>query len=411
MQHIETVVVGGGQAGLATSYWLAQAGREHVVLEQASHPAEAWRSGRWDSFTLVSPNWMTSLPGAEYAGDDPEGFMPAPEVVEYFDRYVAGFGLPVQAGTRVSAVERDGSRYLVHAGAGDLAADNVVVATGIFQRPKIPAYSVDLPAEITQLHSSAYRSPDALPPGAVVVVGSGQSGSQIAEELHEHERKVYLCVGNAPRAPRCYRGKDVMTWLAEMGFFDQTVDQLPSPAARFMVPPHLSGRDGGHTINLHAFAREGIVLLGHLQGVHDGKLYLAPDLRESLARIDQFEVEMLKRIDGYIARRGLQAPAADVPRLDDGNHADIIRELDLKAAGITVVIWATGYTFDFDLVKLPILDAAGFPVQLSGETAYPGLYFVGLPWLPKLKSAFLFGVGENAEHVASQIVSRSHVSG
>jgi putative flavoprotein involved in K+ transport len=240
----------------------------------------------------------------------------------------------------------------------------------------------------------------------VLVVGAGQSGSQIAEELHEHGRKVYLCAGSAPRAPRCYRGKDTITWLAEMGFFDQTVDQLPSTAARFMAPPRLSGRNGGHSINLHRFAREGIVLLGHLQGVQDGKLHLAPDLRESLAKADRWEAEITQRIDRYIAQRGLQAPEEELPRLDDGYDADTVRELDLKAAGITTVIWATGYTFGFDLVKLPIFDSAGFPQQMSGETAYPGLYFVGLPWLPKLKSAFLFGVGENAEHIALKIVHR-----
>ena len=333
--------------------------------------------------------------------------MPRDEVVAYFDQYVSRFRLPVSYNTRVTSVEPDSARYLIRTDSGSLSADNVVMATGAFQQPKIPDYSANLPAEVQQLHSSAYRYPEALPPGAVLIVGSAQSGCQIAEELYQQGRKVYLCVGSAPRAPRRYRGKDATWWLIQMGFFDQTVEQLPSLGAKYMAPPHLSGRDGGHTLNLHQFARDGVVLLGRMRGAEDGKVRLAPDLKDSLAKVDQFEMRLLNRIDTYVQQRGIQVPEEKLPQLQDGYQSDVITELDLKASGITSVIWASGYTFNYDLVKLPVFDADGFPVQQSGVTAYPGLYFVGLPWQPTLKTAFLFGVGENAAYVASHIAARS----
>jgi putative flavoprotein involved in K+ transport len=406
-EYVQTVIVGGGQAGLATSYWLTQAGRDHLIFEQAPHPAEAWRTGRWDSFALVTPNWMTALPGAEYAGGDPDGFMPRDEVVAYFDRYVESFKPPLRCSTRVTSLERDRTRYLIRTDSGAVSADNVVIATGFFQRPKVPADSVGFHEEIQQLHSSAYRSPDELQPGAVLVVGSGQSGGQIAEELHEHGRKVYLCVGGAPHAPRHYRDQDTFRWLDQMGFFDQTVDQLPPAVPRFVTTPLLTGKNGGYSLNLHRLARDGLVLLGHMKGVRDGKVYLAPDLKENLARADAFEKEVLKRIDDHIAQLGIPAPDEELVEPRDGFRAPEITELGLEAAGISNVIWATGYTFSFNLVKLPVFDRQGFPIQEGGVTTYPGLYFVGLPWLPKRGSAFLYGVGENAERIATQIADRS----
>lgn len=403
-ETVETVIVGGGQAGLATSYWLKHAGVEHIVLEKADRPAPAWRR-RWDSFTLVTPNWTFRLPGAEYAGDQRDGFMPRTEIIARFERYVADNSLPVMYGVDVSAVEpmTDRPGYAVRTAVDVIKARNVVVATGLYQRAKIPSFAAGLSPEVGQLHSEEYRNPAALPPGAVLVVGSGQSGCQIAEELRTAGRDVYLSIGGAGRAPRRYRGRDTYEWLTLAGFFDRTPDKLPSPKARFAPNPHVSGAGGGHNLNLHQFARDGITLLGHLIGAADGRIGLAGDLYESLAKSDQFEVMALDIIDGYIARQGLDAPEGRPAILSDGYDQPIVTALDVRAAGITSVVWAAGYAFDFSLVKLPVTDADGFPVQQRGATAYPGLYFVGLPWLHTYKSGLLLGVGEDARYVAGQI--------
>ncbi|MCZ7545374.1 MAG: NAD(P)-binding domain-containing protein [Anaerolineae bacterium] len=408
MPQINTIIVGGGQAGLALSYYLLQQGREHLVLEQATQVANTWRNQRWDSFTFVTPNWAIRLPGAEYQGDAPDGYMPRNDIVAYFEQYMNRFAFPIRFGTRVASVEpkADGDGYLVRTDETVYDAANVVIATGLFQNPKIPPFSADLPAGILQLHSSKYRNPQALPSGAVLVVGTGQSGCQIAEELYQSGRTVYQCVGSAGRAPRRYRGKDVFEWLNITGFFDRTVDKLPSPKAKFLAAPQISGRDGGHTLNLHQFARDGVVLLGRILGAQDSTIKLAPDLRENLTRADKFEAELVKMVDEYIARNQLDAPEESLPNLRDGFEAEIIEELNLKAAGINTIIWAMGYSADFSLIRLPILDSDAFPVQKRGVTAYPGLYFVGLPWLDTQKTGLLLGVGDHAALIASEIAAR-----
>jgi putative flavoprotein involved in K+ transport len=256
-----------------------------------------------------------------------------------------------------------------------------------------------------QLHSDEYRNPAALPPGAILVVGSGQSGCQITEELYQSGRKVYLCTSSAGRVPRRYRGQDIVWWLDRSGFFDRTADRLPSPKDRFAANPHLSGKDGGHTLNLHQFARDGVTLFGHIQGAQEGKIWLAPNLRENLARSDRAEAETLKMIDDYIQSMGLDAPPEELKKLEDGYAAEVLTEFDLRRAGIATVIWAVGYQFDFSLVGLPVVDDFGYPLQNQGMTAYPGLYFLGLPWLRTFKSGLLFGVGQDAALVATKIIS------
>jgi len=404
-EHVETVIVGGGQGGLSTSYHLTQRGLEHVIFEQADQPAAAWRK-RWDSFTLITPNWMIRLPGAEYQGDDPDGFMPRDEVIEYLEDYVARFSLPIRYETRVISVEPTEAGYLVKTGGADVEAANVVVATGLNQQPRVPAFAAGLSPTIHQLHSSQYRNPEALPNGGVVVAGSAQSGCQITEELYQSGRKVYLSVGSAGRLPRRYRGKDVTWWMKETGFFDRTVDELPSPKAKFAGSAQGTGKDGGHTINLHQFARDGVVLLGHIQGTRENQLLLAPDLRESLARSDRFEADFVRQVDAYIEAHELDAPIEVLPELRDGYDAEVIPELDLDSADVSTVIWATGYSFDFSLVKLPAFDEDGFPVQQRGVTEYPGLYFVGLPFLHTVKSGLLASVGDDAAHLVSVIAAR-----
>jgi putative flavoprotein involved in K+ transport len=278
----------------------------------------------------------------------------------------------------------------------------------MFQTAKMPRHTADLSQRLTQVHTSQYRNPDALPPGDILVVGSAQSGCQIAEELHGCGRVVYLSLGSAGRVPRRYRGRDIVEWLGVIGFFDRTVDKLPSPEVRFAAAPHVTGRDGGHTINLHQFARDGIVLLGHLQSAQGEKVTLAADVADCLAKADKFEAEILKAIDGVIEQRRIDAPLDQVPQLRDGYGSATITELDLAAAGIGTVIWATGYRFDYSLVRLPVFETNGFPVQKRGVTEHPGLYFAGLGWMDTQKTGLLLGVGEQTEHIADTIASAAH---
>ena len=333
--------------------------------------------------------------------------MPRDEIVATFERYAATYALPVRYGVQVTAVEplAGPARLRVRTEGGDFEAVNVVVATGLFQRPKLPAFAAGLPSSVLQLHSESYRNPAALPPGAVLMVGSGQSGCQIAEELYKSGRQVYHAIGSTGRGPRRYRGKDIFEWLELTGFLDRTPDKLPSPRARFTANPHVSGAHGGHDLNLHQFARDGVTVLGHVRGSDDGLLFFAPDHRESLAKSDGFTNTLLDMIDGFVARSGIDAPGERPTEMTDGYDAPVITELDLARAGVTTLIWAAGYDFDFDLVKLPVTDEYGFPVQQRGVTGYPGLYFVGLPWLHTQKSGLLSGVGDDAEYIAAQIVN------
>jgi putative flavoprotein involved in K+ transport len=278
------------------------------------------------------------------------------------------------------------------------------MATGLYQTPKIPAINIEFPTHVRQVHSDEYRNPQELLPGAVLVVGSAQSGAQITEELNEAGRKVFLAVSSSGRMPRRYRGKDANFWSDRLGLYDRTVDDLPSPKTKFAGKPHISGVRGGHTLNLHQFACDGVALLGHLRGVRDGRIVLAPDLHDSLAKADQFEADFVKVVDTYIAKTGIAAWQETLPSLRDGFLQSLIAELDIETANITNVIWATGYRFDFSLVKLPIFDDDGYPIQTRGVTAYEGLFFVGLPWLHNGKSGLIYGVGDDAAYVAQKIV-------
>jgi putative flavoprotein involved in K+ transport len=408
-ERIEVVVIGAGQAGLAASHRLTEQGREHVLLERAEHVGNRWRTERWDSLTLVAPNWSLRLPGLDYSGDDPDGFSGRADVVGYLEDYAASFGPPVRFGTEVRSVTEHptGTGLLVSTDAGRVAADSVIVATGPYQSPALPAAAAQLPAGVRQLHSAAYRNPGELPPGAVLVVGTGQSGAQIAEELHASGRDVYLSVGSSGRAPRRYRGHDIIWWLLTVGFFDQTFEDAPEPKSRERGIPHLSGKDGGHTLNLHRFARDGVHLLGRVRGAGGTTLRLAGDLHENLAKSDGFAVHATQVIDGFIARTGMDAPLPEnEPLLRDGFATESVPELDLAAVGITSVVWATGYRYDFGPIRFPIFDQGGYPIQRQGITTVPGLYFLGLQWMHTRQSATFWGVGADAEHIAGHIADR-----
>ncbi len=412
-EQLATIVIGGGQAGLAASFFLTQRGREHLVLEQ-HQIGEAWRSGRWDSFTLVTPNWTIKLPGGRYNGDfngnDPNAFMPRADVVAYLEQYAGCIKAPVKSGVRVISVDRNpGGSYRVETCEGEYQANNVIVATGGFQLPKIPAFSQNISSKVEQLHSGQYRNPQSLPPGGVLVVGSGQSGCQIAEELQQSGRQVYFSAGSAGRVPRRYRGEDAFWWLEKLGFFDQTVDQLPTPQARYAANPQVSGKNGGHTLNLHHFARDGMVLLGHLRAADGNKLTIAPDLAEDMAKSDALSANFMNNADGWVKKVGLEMPEDEETRaieLGEWERLPEVEELDLDTAGIRTIVWAAGYQADYSMVHLPIFGEDGYPVQKGGVTECPGLYFLGLPWLSKRKSPLLYGVGDDAAHIVEHIAGR-----
>jgi putative flavoprotein involved in K+ transport len=408
-EQLDVVVIGAGQAGLSIGYYLSKLDRKFVILEQAATITPTWR-GRWDSFTLVLPNWTYQIPDNAYDGDDPDGFMSRDDLVEHLEKFAASFDPEIRFGSKVTSVEKNhiGDNFLVTTTESTIIADNVVVAVGTFQEPMIPSFSKNLSTEFTQLHTNDYRNPESLPEGAVLVVGTGQSGCQIAEEIYQSGRKVYLCVGGAPRIPRRYRGKDSIWWLGEMNFFDQTADSLTSSKERFKANPFLSGKNGGHSLNLHQFAKDGVVLMGHMKSAQDNQIFLVPDLRENLAKIDQFVVDLKQNIDKLIIDQKIDAEEAPTnPELKDGYEAEIISELDLNAEGIKTIIWATGYKFDFSWVVFPIFDQDGYPIQDRGVCEYPGLYFLGLHFMHKRKSGLLWGVGEVAKYIAEDIAERT----
>lgn len=404
--RVEVLVVGAGSAGLTASYYLNKAQVDHVVVDR-NLVGQGWRD-RWESFCLVTPNRSVLLPGFDYDGDDPDGFMLRDEVVSHLERYAASFSAPLRLGVEVTALRPNGSGYVVDTSAGPLEARSVIVATGTFSLPRIPAVAKEMPDDVHQLHSSRFRDAASLPDGAVLVVGSGQSGAQIAEELHEAGREVVLAVSHAGRAPRRYRGRDTSVWMTELGALEQTVDRLEDPDQQYAANMHVSGKRGGHTLNLHAFARDGIRLVGKIVGATGGNLHVGDDLHANLAAADRRADEIRTAIDQHIAVNGIGAPDPD-PADDydgtDGFDLPLVRELDLAAEGISTVIWATGYRHGFDWIDLEVTDERGNPVHRRGVTGHPGLYFLGLNWLHKAKSGLLYGVGEDAAYTVEHLLS------
>lgn len=403
IERCETVIVGGGQAGMAVAYHLRRLGREHVILERG-RVAERWRSERWDSLMFQFPSWSIHLPGHAYETDEPEGFAPRDAVVAFLERYRDVTRAPIRTGVTVRAVRpRDGGLVVETAEGDTIEARNVVAATGPYQEPALPAMAAALPASIVQVHSSRYRHPGALPPGAVLVVGSGASGCQIAEDLAGAGRRVFLSVGRHARVPRRYRGRDIFWWLDAIGRLDQTVDERPK--AQRGTNPLVTGAGGGYDIDIRGYASRGMTLLGHLRGIEGHRVALADDLNEELARGDETFAGVTTMIDGHVAERGLDAPRED-RAIQRAAPIAAPPSLDLAAEGIAAVVWATGYRAEFRWIRLPVFDGRGVLVHRRGVTPYPGLYVIGLPWLWKLKSSVLCGVGEDAEHLAVQIAAR-----
>ncbi|HEX5466777.1 MAG TPA: NAD(P)-binding domain-containing protein [Candidatus Limnocylindrales bacterium] len=395
---VETAIIGAGQCGLGASHLLTQAGREHVVLEARPSLGGGWQD-RWDSFCLVTPNWTTALPGFAYDGADPDGFMVRDEIRARLTRYASVIGAPVILECPVArATLRPGpSGFQLETAQGTLRADHLIVATGSYHRPTRPPIADALPARLTQLHSHDYTNEAALPPGGVLVVGSGQSGIQLAEELLDAGRETYLAMGSAGWAPRRYRGRDLFSWLAALvtdgprfGVTLPTVDRLPDPRARLAANPQLTGHGGGHDVDLRALASRGLGLLGRLGAVDGEQLTLAPGLGEALARADGFFDQRLRPpIDGYIAAAGIDAP--DEPVVRSSFVPPERPVIDLTTTGIRTVIWTTGYRPDFGWLDLPIFDEQGLPRHSRGLSEVPGLGFLGLVWQYNQASATLFG--------------------
>ncbi len=404
VEQVETLVIGGGQAGLVMSQRLKQRGLSHLVLER-HRIAERWRSERWDGLRFQFPNWSVRLPDFPFPHSDPDGYAANSEIVDYITAYSDFVAPPLRCGVEVTRLRRaDGGRgFVAETPEGVIAANNVVVATGPYQRPVVLALSRDI--DVFQVHASGYKNPEQLPPGAVLVVGSGASGAQIADELARAGRRVFLSVGRHTRLPRRYRGRDLIWWLRELGI-DQTPVAERGPSR---LLPVISGAYGGHTIDFRRFAADGMTLLGRVRAARDGVVDIAADLAENLATGDATYAAFLDRVDAHIERHGLdmpEDPAARAVKPDPPCLTEPVRRLDLRAENISAVIWATGYGFDFGWIELPVLDGRGEPVHRRGVSEVPGLYFLGLQWLSRMKSAFLSGVGDDAAVLADHIAVR-----
>jgi len=402
IEEVEVLVVGAGQAGLAMSEHLSKSDVPHLVLER-QRIAERWRSGRWDSLVANGPAWHDRFPGMTFPGVDPDAFPPKEMVADYFAAYAEMISAPVRCGVEVREVRRKVGHpgFHVETSQGVIEAAYVVAATGPFQRPIIPAIVPD-ETEVLQIHSSAYRNPGQLPEGAVLVVGAGSSGVQIADELLRAGRPVYLSVGPHQRPPRSYRGRDFVWWLGVLGKWDA---ETPESGAEH-VTIAVSGAQGGQTVDFRQLAAQGMTLLGRTKTFKNGVLKFAPDLAGNLAQGDAYYLSLLDEADAYVARNGLDLPEepdarkfeADPPCVTDPRLA-----LNLAEAGTTSIVWATGFALDFGWMKVDAFDEDGRPKHQRGVSAEPGIYFLGLPWLSRRGSSFIWGVWHDARYLADHI--------
>ena len=406
VDKINTLVVGAGQAGLAMSEHLRAHGLPHLVLERA-RIAERWRSGRWDSLAANGPAWHDRFPGMAFADVHPDSFATKDEIADYFVDYARMIEAPVRCGVEVRKVHRRPGRpgYTVETSDGTFEALNVVAATGPFQNPVRPAIVPDT-AGVTQLHSADYRNPKQLPAGAVLVVGAGSSGVQIADELLRAGRRVFLSVGPHGRPPRTYRGRDFCWWLGVLGKWD-----LESPGPNMQhVTIAVSGARGGQSIDFRRLAAAGMILLGRTESCHGGTLAFADDLGENIAEGDANYLRLLDEADAYVARNGLDLPLEPKARVigpDPDCVIHPIRKLDLRQAGITSILWATGYSVDYSWLPGEVLDQKGLPKQTRGVGSEPGIFFLGLPWQTRRGSSFIWGVWHDAKYLADRIATQA----
>lgn len=408
---LDLVIVGAGHAGLAASQRALAHGLEHVVLERGQ-VGECWRTQRWDAFTLNTPNAMNGLPGSPYRGDEPHAFASRDAWVARLERYVEEHSLPVRTRTPVSVVEHDGDAFLVTTAGERIWTRNVIVASGTVNAPKVPAIAEALDPKMARTTTGRYRGAGDLPPGAVLVVGSAQSGIQIVEDLLDARREVYLSTGRVGRAPRRLRGRDTLVWLTETGWMDQRPADLPDPAMQYWAQPQISGVGPlGHTVSLQSLAARGVTLLGHLETVDGTHLRLAPDLSQHIGFADETARRMRQHVDEHITRRDIAASPsepdpADEPVADPGGFV-APSEIDLRERGITSVVFSTGFTADFSWLRLPVFDDRGAPIHVEGRSPVAGLWFLGFPWLRTRKSGIIWGALEDSKAIVGQVVARS----
>jgi putative flavoprotein involved in K+ transport len=407
--HIPVAIIGAGQAGLSVSWYLSQSDIDHRVLE-AQTPVHAWADSRWDNFTLVTPNWHCKLPGYTYDGPHPDGFMTRDEVIAWLAGWLDTFEAPVRTHTRVTRLRNNadgGFELTLRTAAGEetLTCEHAVIATGGYPLPITPAFAGSLDTTVTQVHSEQYRNAAQLPDGAVLVVGTGQSGAQIAEDLHLDGRQVHLAVGSAPRVARFYRGRDCMTWLSDMGLYDKAAGEYPGGRAAIEKTNHyVTGRDGGRDIDLRQFAAEGMRLYGTLVDGKDSMLAFAPTLREALDHADSVYNSICSDIDAHIECEGITAepPSRYEPVWQPETEPTA---LDLAAEGVTSIVWAIGYRPDYRWIEASAFDGGGRPMQNRGVTNVSGLSFVGLPWMHTWGSGRFLGIDRDARHIATTIVA------
>lgn len=407
-EKIDTLVVGAGQAGVAMSEHLSRNGIAHLVLEK-DRIAERWRTGRWDSLVANGPAWHDRFPGLGFDDADPESFPAKDRVARYFEQYAEKFEAPIRCGVEVLKAERNRDKpgFIVETSQGVIECDNIVAATGAFQIPVMPDLVPERPG-LTQMHSIDYRNPGQLADGAVLVVGAGSSGVQIAEELVRAGRRVYLSVGPHDRPPRVYRGRDYCWWLGVLGLWD-----IPAPRpGTEHVTIAVSGADGGHTVDFRDLARQGITLVGRTTACEDGVLTFSDDLARNIAQGDANYLSVLDAADAWVARNGADLPEEPEARIfaaDPECVTNPLAFLDLAEAGITTIIWATGYRRDYSWMKVDAFDEKGEPRHQRGVSTEPGVYFLGLPWQSRRGSTFIWGVWHDARHVADQIaIQRSY---
>jgi len=409
-KHYCVAIVGGGQAGLSMSYCLKERGEDHIVFEKNT-TGYSWRSKRWDSFCLVTPNWQCKLPGYHYPGDDPHGFMQKDEIVKYIEDYAESFDPPLKEGVEVLRVQKSNEQgiFELTTSIGDYTADQVVIAAGNYHIAKMPKMAERLPEQILQLHSSEYKNPQSLPDEDVLVVGTGQSGCQIAEDLHLAGKKVHLCVGSAPRSPRMYRGKDAVDWLEQMGYYDLPLNQHPQKEkVRTNANHYVTGRDRGREIDLRRFALEGMQLYGALKKISGGNLEFQQNLKQNLDRADAVAESIKKTIDAFIEKNQIQAPT-EPPYEPVWEPEEEVIKLDYEKANIGAVVWCTGYQSDFSWIEIPVFDGKGYPGHERGVTGVCGLYFLGLPWLYTWGSGRFSGIARDASYLADYIGARNKV--
>lgn len=403
IQEIDTLIVGAGQAGIAMSEHLTRQQVPHLVLEK-NRVAEAWRTRRWDSLVANGPAWHDRFPGMEFPNAHPDSFVKKDSVADYFEAYVEKFEVPVRTGVEVYNVTQTKgvSGFNVETSAGTFHAQRVVSATGAFQTPIIPAIASN-DDTLHQIHSASYRNPDQLPDGAIMVVGAGSSGVQIAEELLQSGREVYLSVGPHDRPPRSYRGRDFVWWLGVLGLWDIAANEPGKEHVTIAV----SGAQGGKTIDFRQLSKAGMNLVGRTESFENGRAYFANDLGTNIRGGDANYLSLLDRADEYIAKNGLDLPEEPEARslLDDpACMTNPTLELDLKEAGINTIIWATGYSNDYEWLQVDAFDEKGKPQHHRGVSKAPGVYFLGLPWLSRRGSTFIWGVWHDAKYIADQIV-------